>query len=59
MIMTEPKPTGAFNLLADEVTKDDIPLGLMKTSLQAKSSQVNTLPKAKSQAKDKRAKDRQ
>jgi hypothetical protein len=34
MIMTEPKPTGAFNLLADEVTKDDIPLGLMKTSLR-------------------------
>jgi hypothetical protein len=27
--------------------------------VQAKSSQVNTLPKAKSQAKEKRAKDRQ
>jgi hypothetical protein len=35
------------------------PVVAQKLKVKIKSSQVNTLPKAKSQAKDKRAKDRQ
>jgi hypothetical protein len=36
VIISEPKSTGAFHLLADEVTQGDIPLGLMQTLLRSR-----------------------
>jgi hypothetical protein len=52
-----------FNRLSEREKRTQTTLPALVSSHfpadSAKSSQVNTLPKAKSQAKDKRAKDRQ
>jgi hypothetical protein len=40
IILSEPKSTGPFILPADEVTKGNIPLGLMQTSLLSRLSRM-------------------